>query len=121
MAETITAPGAGPLAVVVDGGTNDPGLIGLDYRQFFSVDVDPGTGKVRKHFIFSTGSLRQADFTTSGIYTDAPVGSVLFHVGTRNAALTAGGIIAQRVVTTTADITDWYSGDGVRLDTLVTD
>ena len=123
MAETITAAGLGPLATIADGGSGDPGLAGLDYRQFFSVDIDPGTGKVRRHFIFSTGLVRTTDFTSTGIFTDAPLGSVIFHVGTIRLADTtepAGGFIAIRLVVSANTIADWLLASGTALSGLVT-
>lgn len=78
-------------------------------------------GDIEFHEIFSTGSLRQANFAASGAYVKAPKHSRLWHSGTRNAAATAVGLVAIRQDTANATIADWFSADGVALSTLVTD
>jgi plastocyanin domain-containing protein len=91
------------------------------YRAALIVGVK-GVPSVKEfHVILSSGSMRQADFTTAGVYAKAPLNSVIFHAGTRNAAATAAGMGIIRQSIANQSIADFFTLDGVALSTLVTD
>ena len=109
MAETITTGrgGTGFLGHIIDSSNDAVSKTSYDYRNALSVGLDDGAGgEMVKHIIWSNGALVQADFTTTGDYADAPVGSVLIHFG-------AKPVILLRALTDNGTIDDWVDASGI--------
>jgi len=123
MPETITTRrgGTGFLGRIIDSKNDAVEKSTYDYRNALTIGIDDGAGgETIIHVIFSNGSLRRANFAASGVYYAAPLRSIIFHVGTRNFAGTAAGLVIQRISIANGDYQDWQTADGVALGTLLT-
>lgn len=91
MAETIPTNigGHGPLLQRNDRRNVAGGDLGIRYRMYQPRNKWDSNGNVIEvHDIESDGILSSVDFTTTGIYALAPVGSTIRHTGTSAAAPT---------------------------------